>query len=217
MWTNQNIIALFGKCPTPGEVKTRIGQQIGDEKACHIYTVLLKHQIDVAIQSGIETVLFYGGTDIEALKKIVPPTLNLIPQEGKNLGERMKNGFNSCFRNGAQKVILIGSDIPEVTPLIIKNAVNDLDDNGAVIGPAEDGGYYMIGFNRSAFHPSFFEDIVWSQPDVLKETVAKFKLRQILYKYSVRLSDMDTVHELQRFIQRNELKVCRSLVKILDK
>jgi len=119
-----------------------------------------------------------------------------MPQHGRDLGERMKNGFLDGFAKGYKRVVLIGSDIPDLPKNSIEEAFQSLEETDAVIGPAFDGGYYLIGFRQSAFSSQVFEEINWGTATVFDETMKKLKrLRRSVHTLP-RLRDIDTVEDL---------------------
>ena len=94
-----------------------------------------------------------------------------IPQKGQDLGERMENGFLAAFAEGFQRVVLIGSDIPDLPGAILEEAISSLALKDAVLGPALDGGYYLIGFNSGRFLAEAFRGIDWGTPAVFHRTM----------------------------------------------
>ena len=120
-----------------------------------------------------------------------------IPQNGKDLGERMRNGFINGFAMGYRRVVLIGSDIPDLPMKYIEEAFKSLKEMDAVIGPAFDGGYYLIGFNQSTFSPQVFEGMAWGTENVFDETMKKLKrFRRAVHTLPYQ-RDIDTVEDLR--------------------
>ena len=104
------------------------------------------------------------------IKKLFGNDHEYRPQRGTDLGARMKNAFTDCFSEGFKSVVLIGSDFPDLPLKIIEDAFAALDSSSdAVIGPAADGGYYLIGFRYDTFLPAIFEGLIWSTPLVLRK------------------------------------------------
>jgi rSAM/selenodomain-associated transferase 1 len=121
-----------------------------------------------------------------------------MPQNGKDLGERMKNGFIDGFALGYKRIVLIGSDIPDLPMRHIEEAFESLKKMDAAIGPAYDGGYYLIGFKDMAFFPQVFEGIAWGTKNVFGETMKKFKRsRRVVYTLPYQ-RDIDTAEDLKR-------------------
>lgn len=210
---------LFVKVPVIGKVKTRLGTDIGMENSCHIYRLLLQHQVNVLKTSGIPYCVYYAGTPVETLIDTIGSDSVLYSQCDGNLGEKMKRGILDQFHKGADQIILMGSDIPDITSDILVSAFEKLNLADAVIGPSDDGGYYCIGFNRESFHGAVFEGVEWSTDGVYEETVDKFKTQHMLYKHISNLYDIDTLSDVNRYIEAhdNELsRKIRALLKMAD-
>jgi rSAM/selenodomain-associated transferase 1 len=126
-----------------------------------------------------------------------------FPQTGADLGERMKNVFRDCFADGFTAVVVIGSDIPDLPPEIFAEAFAALERRGAVIGPAADGGYYLIGFRKEMVVPGVFEGIAWSTETVFAETLGRLARAGVrVYRLPLR-RDVDTVDDLRDLVRRH--------------
>ena len=104
-----------------------------------------------------------------------------MPQTGDDLGERMEQAFVRVFSEGFREAILIGSDIPGLSSGTVQEAFASLAGHDAVIGPANDGGYYLIGFTRRAFYPEIFHSMPWSTPAVFRETLGRLRRHPVLF------------------------------------
>jgi uncharacterized protein len=167
-----NTLIIFIKNPRLGKVKTRLAATVGDEKALSIYKQLLRFTQKLSLSLELDRALFYSDELIVAddwsndfFQKNV--------QQGNDLGERMKNAFEKVSLT-SKKAVIIGSDCAELTSEILQNAFDALEQNDFVIGPAHDGGYYLIGMN--SFEPSVFENMKWSTAEVLPQTLEKINL-----------------------------------------
>ena len=109
----------------------------------------------------------------------------------------MQSAFEQKFIDGYEKIILIGSDIPHITNEIIQTSFDKLDSNDCVLGPSEDGGYYLIGFNKSTFSPEVFRNIDWSTDKVLEQTSQKLNTKSIYFHQE--LNDIDNLDDLKDF------------------
>lgn len=189
----KNSLLIFYRNPELGKVKTRLAATIGEAHALAIYLKLVQHTRTVAEAFSGDRIVFYSdyidredswnSTDFR--KKI---------QEGKDLGERMKNAFASQFLMGEKKVCIIGTDCPDLNDSILKNAFNELERNDVVIGPAGDGGYYLLGMKQ--LHPELFENKNWSTDTVAADTIKNCqKLHLTISKLSV-LNDVDVEADL---------------------
>jgi len=182
-----NALLIFIKNAEKGKVKTRLAKTVGDEKALEIYQALLAHTRQVALATPAHRLLFYSKYIVdnddwprEAFQKYL--------QRGQNLGERMQNGFAQALEQH-DKAVIIGSDCASLTAGIVEEAFAKLDEHPYVIGPAMDGGYYLLGMRTHT--PELFQDIAWSTAEVASATLAKIEaLGKSCYQLPT-LSDID--------------------------
>jgi hypothetical protein len=199
-------IALFLKPPVPGRVKTRLAKDIGDEAACNIYRSLADHAMQQAQASGVPLVLFFDGATRDELPEDWRGAANrCLPQQGADLGQRMAAAFSTLFTEGAQQVVLIGSDIPGIDRSYLQQAFQLLVNHDLVIGPAFDGGYCLIGFNRQGFTPAVFSAIPWSTEQVLELSLTRAAKANLTVGLLPTLQDIDTLADLQSVEQRGGL------------
>ena len=185
-------LIIFIKNPILGKVKTRLAAGIGDEKALEIYEHLLAITRTVAANVDAIRHVFYSD-EIEH-DKWDDDKFNKHVQEGDNLGARMSNAFEKVFALGALKAIIIGSDCPKITSKLIEGAFQELNDKDTVIGPAKDGGYYLLGMKQ--FHPFLFDNKEWSTDSVFEDTVVDLMENRLSYGRLETLSDLDTIYDL---------------------
>ena len=189
------VLVVMLKLPQVGRVKTRLGVDIGPIQA----TWWFRHQVTkllnrIGHDPRWDTVLAVA-PDIDGLMTpIWDPQLPRVPQGGGDLGARMGRVFQN-FRSGP--TIIIGADIPDITPDIIANAFAQLRRNDAVIGPAPDGGYWAIGLKQGATPPpqNLFKNVRWSSADTLKYTIATLPKHKIAYL--PQLQDIDRAEDLK--------------------
>lgn len=180
------LVIVFVKGGGPGEVKTRLAKSIGDEPAYAVYQDLLNITATETSLVNADKWIFYTGNF----------TLDLWPdqpfyqQEGKDLGERMADAFQKAFKAGYQQVILIGSDLPDLTQNLIEDAFNSLQRADVVFGPASDGGYYLIGLTK--MHLLLFEHKPWSTSNLLQITREELQREKVGYVLLEELNDIDT-------------------------
>ncbi len=161
-------LIIFVKNPVAGKVKTRLAKDIGNEKALRVYEFLLDKIYKETKNLAVEKYLFLS----DALdQNLFDSGFTQILQKGKDLGERMANGFDYLFDKGFDKALIIGSDVPELDSKIIYDAFEKLFVYDIVIGPSKDGGYYLIGMKEQMNF--LFEDIQWSSEEVLNSTMKK--------------------------------------------
>ena len=178
-----------------GKVKTRLAATVGDEKSLRIYKALLTHTRAVALQVRAHRYLFYGDY-INEKDDWDPAFFTKRLQKGKDIGERMAHAFSETLKTH-DRVILVGGDIPELSPAILEEALTGLFSADFVIGPARDGGYYLLGMR--AFEPSIFQDISWSTPSVFEQTIQDIKSLGKTCQLLPRLSDVDYEEDWIRY------------------
>jgi len=165
-------LLLFVRFPEKGMVKTRIAQAIGDEAACALYRCLVVDSLSLARRTGYPTTVFFHPDAGSA--EFSPGLANDFPcqpQVGRDLGERMHAAFRTAFLD-AREAVLLGSDIPDLPVSFLGEAFESLGQHDAVIGPALDGGYYLIGFTSGACLSSPFSGMEWGGPSVFQDTLA---------------------------------------------
>lgn len=191
-------IIIFVRKPELGKVKTRLAASAGDEKALEVYKALLQHTYDITMLVDADKYVFYAG---EIEKNDLWNAQGYIKrlQSNDDLGGKMKDAFIHLFDDGYDEVVITGSDCFELTTAIINQAFDKLEDNDLVIGPANDGGYYLLGLKRMI--TSLFENKQWSTETVLADTINDVKALDIGYALLPELSDIDTLEDLNRYQQ----------------
>ncbi|MBK8546591.1 MAG: TIGR04282 family arsenosugar biosynthesis glycosyltransferase [Saprospiraceae bacterium] len=184
-----NALIVFVKNKIRGQVKTRLAKDVGNDRALDIYSQLLgilqkqvwKLQIPVFVYFNhyTESSGEWGGSNVF-------PSIQL----GNDLGEKMANAFNETLQK-ADKVVIIGSDCPVVTEKTIENAFSQLDKYDVVLGPSEDGGYYLLGMKN--YYSFLFSDIHWSTAAVLDETCRKIKENGLTFMLLETFRDVDDI------------------------
>jgi len=195
------VIALFVKAPIPGRVKTRLARDIGDAAACSIYCTLVERVLQQIQAGGFPSALFFDGDEALIPDSWKQHARFCIRQQGADLGQRMAAAFCCLFTGKAEQVVLVGSDIPGIDAPYLQQALNLLDSHDLVIGPALDGGYCLIGFNRHSFTDIIFQQIPWSTDRVLELTLNAAKQAGLTVGLLPPLQDIDTVDDLQCFSQ----------------
>lgn len=195
----ENVLLIFVKNPELGQVKTRLAESVGAEKALEIYQRLLAHTKRVTDGLPCSRELWYSSY-INNDDHWEEENYNKKLQVGDDLGERMQYAFEQSFKKGAEKVVIVGSDCAEITTNHIRRAFRGLQTDDIVIGPSKDGGYYLLGM--SAFHPSLFENKEWSTSSVYRETIAEIQQKGLTYKELPQLNDIDTKDDLLKYEER---------------
>lgn len=189
---------VFVRAPQPGRVKTRLAASIGDQAALGIYRRLAEHTLREAAAVADEDVAVRvhhtpagAGDAVRAWLGAGPVYL---PQADGDLGARMEDAFTRAFAEGAERVVIVGSDLPDVSAALLRRAFALLDAHPAVLGPARDGGYYLLGLTRMV--PGIFDGIAWSTPEVLAATLARFRAAGIEPAMLEELTDVDEVEDM---------------------
>lgn len=186
-----NALIVFARKPVLGKVKTRLAAQIGDEAALRIYQRLLTHTREVAMHAHCSTHVFLT----EQPADIFWQDFRLHLQADGDLGQKMHTAFAELFGEGCGKVLIIGSDCPGLQVAHVQKAFDALDEHDVVIGPAADGGYYLLGMNR--LHGQLFQAKSWSTDAVYAQTVAELEASGLTYMALPVLHDVDTAEDLQ--------------------
>lgn len=187
------LLIIFVKNPIPGKCKTRLAKTIGNIAATEAYKVLLRHT--ALITEPVNAIKEVHYSDFVEDDDMFQNNFVKKVQEGTNLGEKMKNAFAKAFQQGFQQVVIIGSDLLDINTDDINEAFSALEIYDYVIGPAEDGGYYLLGMTK--FNPTLFENKDWGSSTVLQETLKDLKNENIALLDE--RNDIDTFEDLQEF------------------
>ncbi len=190
---DKEALIIFAKNPVKGKVKTRLAKDVGDEEALNIYKILLK--INFAFTKDLDCKKYIYFTDSFDNSIYDSRFENKVQADG-DLGFKMKSAFNDAFNSKFSKVVIIGTDSPELNKEIISKAFRSLEDFDVVLGPANDGGYYLLGMKKS--NDTLFTNIKWSTESVLKETVEKITINNLTYRLLEELIDVDTLDDLNK-------------------
>lgn len=187
-------IIIFIKNPILGKVKTRLAASIGNDKALLVYQKLLMHTKSIVENIPGTKYIYYSNMidendiwDTEKFKKRI--------QKGSDLGIRIQNAFSNAFDDGKESVLLIGSDCIELTELILIDAIHQVQYYDVVLGPAKDGGYYLLAIKK--MYAALFKKIEWSTEKVLGQTIAICKRLNLSIFLLPTLSDIDTETDLE--------------------
>ena len=191
--SDRELLLLFVRNPELGKVKTRLAAAIGPEKALDIYIRLLRHTRQITQNLPVQKLVYYADwvaeNDIwpkeQYEKRLQPPG---------DLGEKMEAAFAAAFAEGYTSVVIIGSDCLQLTPAILQQAYMELVRHDVVIGPALDGGYYLLGMKQ--LHRALFRNKRWSTEHVFPDTLQDIRTLQLSYALLPRLSDVDHVEDL---------------------
>lgn len=196
---SQNHLLIFARVPKPGHNKTRLIPAIGPEKATEVYrflavkTLALADRLKQTLEGLKISVVFTGGSFDEA-RAAFGERFEYAEQCGDNLGDRLKFAVSRAFDAGAERVVVIGTDCPELNSVEIEAAFSELKHHDVILGPAIDGGYYLIGMAR--FQPRLFEEVEWSTSRVFEQTIARAQESSLKVQLLRCLSDVDHPEDL---------------------
>lgn len=192
-------LIIFTRYPEPGKTKTRMIPKLGEEGAARLQRRMTEHTIKQARKLfGNRTlwieVHFTGGNQF-FMQEWLGSDLVYKQQDKGDLGQRMKFAFQQSFAAGMQRIVMIGIDCPDVNQSILDDAFEALKQNDLVVGPAEDGGYYLIGLSR--FIPELFTGIDWGTATVLAKTKETARQLALTINYLPLLKDVDRPEDLE--------------------
>lgn len=198
MKLDDRCLLFFVKNPERGKVKSRLAAEIGDDSAVSLYKNLVVQMLSTLKEGTFPLYIYFFPKNAQKpIRNWLGREYLYIPQNGKDLGERMRNGFIDGFAMSYKRTVLIGSDIPNLPMKYIEEAFKSLKEMDAVIDPAFDSRYYLIGFKDKTFSPQVFEGIAWGTENVFDETMKKLKrFRRAVYTLPY-LSDIDTAEDLK--------------------
>jgi uncharacterized protein len=199
---NDPAIALFAKAPVLGQVKTRLAVDIGDSAALDLYIAFLKDSMARLCNLELKQLGRYLYLT-SPWNRDITPEMEVKYQTSGDLGERMKTALKEIFSAGHSSGVVMGTDSPSLPSAYIVGAIEALRDTDCVIGPTEDGGYYLIGFRREAEErmKTLFSKMKWSTETVFSETKARAVAAGLSVVCLPRWYDVDTVAELAQLKQ----------------
>ena len=200
----ENLVIIFIKCPLMGTVKTRLSKTIGEKMAQELYKRFVLDIIASLEGTGIPFVIYYTIDSCEeTMVNWIGKDFRYHVQEGNGLGDRIKNSFIKSFSDGYENVILIGSDSPDLPPKYLIESFEYLRSNDVIIGPAVDGGYYLVGFRADTFAPIIFHGIEWSSGNEFRETMNKLEEEGAGVHLLPEWYDIDTYEDLKKLYDNN--------------
>lgn len=187
-----DVVIVFTRNPEFGKVKTRLAKSIGNATALKVYIKLLQHTEKVLSEVNYKVAVYYSDT-IENEDIWNKSNYSKHLQSGQDLGEKMYNAFNEQFNLNHQRVVIVGSDLFDLKPEHITDAFKALEQNDAVIGPAKDGGYYLLGM--TTLFPQVFNNKAWSSETVFDNTLKDLQNHKV--EILEMLNDIDTFEDLK--------------------
>ncbi|CAN5575572.1 TIGR04282 family arsenosugar biosynthesis glycosyltransferase [soil metagenome] len=190
MTDTKKALIIFARKPVLGKVKTRLAAKAGQQKALEIYKLLLAHTRSIASSLHCDNFVFVT----EAIDDNFWQGFTAEMQEGINLGNRMNHAFDLLFSKGYQHCIIIGSDCPGLSNEIVNTAFQSLHNNDIVIGPATDGGYYLLGMRKMI--AGIFINKDWSTSKVFDQTMLDVKSQNLSCYILPQLTDVDEIEDV---------------------
>jgi len=191
---------LFARAPRRGTVKTRLARSLGDDATLDAYRTLLTVTCKALRELNHVELRVTPDDGLHELDSWCAPGWTLAPQGTGSLGERLATTVVDHFQNGATSVVIIGSDCPEITAEDIRAAHQALAASDVVLGPASDGGYWLIGLRRPTV--GVFDNIAWSTESVLQQTCARAAALNLTLTTLRTLDDIDTHEDWLRWVGR---------------
>lgn len=198
-------LLIFLKYPAPGQVKTRLASELGNEAAAEIYRASVELTLSRLEFFRRESVICVDPPEaVEKTRQWLEGSWQLCAQQGATLGDRLKAATRQAFAEGAKRVIVIGTDSPWLFPADIARAFETLEGADIALGPTEDGGYYLIGLSKDM--PLVFDGIAWSSPTVFDETLARAQALQLRVRPLERGYDLDYAADVERFVTEESMR-----------
>lgn len=190
-------IVVMVKYPRAGSVKTRLGRQIGMKKASELYRGFVRILLATCRGTGFDVVIScHPDHLVSDYQEWLGNGVGFMIQKGPDLGHKMQDAFQQSFALGFDRVILMGSDLPHLPGAVIEAAAQKTGACDVVIGPALDGGYYLVAMTRDHFFPDMFDDIPWSTANVLDITLEKLAAARRRVCLLKAMRDIDTLADL---------------------
>lgn len=214
---NKDHLLVFARWPEVGRVKTRLAKDLGELAATELYRMFVEEILQKTRSLSLQRHLFFYPAEraSEMGNWLQAEKIDLQPQAEGDLGTKMHAAFSLLFAGNAEKVLIIGTDSPDLPTSVFTEAIGDLDNVDAVIGPAYDGGYYLLGFTRQGYLPEVFKNISWSTETVASQTIKILQGRNRTYTQLPMWHDIDTIDDIKMFFEHHCDEKSR-LIKYLE-
>jgi uncharacterized protein len=192
-------LIIFSRYPEPGKTKTRMIPALGALGAAELQREMTEYTLKTAIAlrsfRNVEIEVHFAGGDIQSMKEWLGEDFDYIPQVSGDLGHKMRLAFERAFTLNNQRVVIIGTDCPDIDQSILTKSFNSLEHHDLVLGVAEDGGYYLIGLNQPIVE--LFHNITWGTEQVLNQTKNIAQQLKLDVHYLPTLADVDRPEDLK--------------------
>jgi rSAM/selenodomain-associated transferase 1 len=194
---NKNALIVVAKRPAPGQTKTRLTPPLTPEQAAGLYEAVLRDTLDlVRCVPGVCPIIAYLPDDARDYFRALAPDFDLMPQRGPDLGFRLDHALTHCLNDGYERAVIMDSDSPTLPAEYLVQAFAELGATDSVLGPCDDGGYYLIGLRRPA--PRLLREVQMSTPNVTRDTLALAASENLSMAQLPEWYDVDTVADLER-------------------
>ncbi len=187
-------LVIFTRYPEPGKVKTRLIPALGPEGAQRLHREMAELSLRQAFKAGVDIEIYFAGGNQQLMENWLGPGLHYRSQAGDTLGEKLYNASEDAFSEGIGRVVIIGTDCPGLTEKHINQAFYLLDTADLVLGPALDGGYYLLGLRRAC--GPLFEGINWGSDQVCRQTLNAARRENLTTELLEELADVDRPEDL---------------------
>ena len=198
---NGDAFVLFLRYPEKGAVKTRLAASLGEDRTYELYRCFLSDLALMIQEVKAAIIIAYSGPAGAQFPEF--PGILCLRQRGDDLGQRLYFAFEDVFAEGFDRLVLAGSDIPDLPSAFVNEALSRLAAADIVLGPGTDGGYYLIGCTRSGLNQAIFSGIPWSTPRVFSETLKRVAEAKLTAWLLPEWPDIDDLDDLQQFYARN--------------
>ncbi len=195
-------LIIFTRYPEAGNVKTRLIPALGEKGAERLHREMVEHTIAQTRYFENETEVHFTGGSPKLMKRWLGDRLLYQKQTGSSLGERLENALKTAFAAGEKKVIVIGTDCPDLTSDHINKTFNLLSSSNLVLGPTFDGGYYLIGLKK--LYRELFQEISWGSNKVYCQTVQAAGILKLKTVHLEKLADVDRPADLPAWLNRKQ-------------
>ncbi len=208
---------LMIRSPERGKVKTRLAEGVGEEIALELYKAFILDTLDLLSILDIDIIIsLHSDGDPEVLDSLLKDNYLIFKQTGSDLGERQFNSLNEAINMGYEKAIVMVADCPDIESDFILGAIVSLDHGDAVIGPCEDGGYYLLGMKKDTLNPHIFDGVEWGTESVLGSIRSNSRRLGITLFELPLWYDVDTRKDLQRLeIRSSDSSRARRTMEII--
>ncbi len=204
MNSDDRCVLVLVNQPAPDDIRSQLSVSLGTEVAAGLYRCFVEDTLAAVDEIGVPVVVYVHPPDtVDDVTTWLGKDRAFRPQKGDDRGSRMAGAFRTVFEEGYERIVLVSSNSPDLDPALVREALDALDGCDSVIGPAQDGGYYLIGFSRKGFTADVFADIPWGTFDVLGCTLDILAQARRTLHFLPPWGDVDTLADVRTLVTRN--------------